>query len=278
MGVCIGILENQLEEIVNKVDNNKYVYKFLMETDKYDDYLESMGIQTLRDCLIFSESTSALRSNRMKTSGQESRVHWLNMVELIFEDNRHVAIVNDFYDYPYMILVFPITFNDSSRKDGGTTLNEEDSRIIRELVLEKLELYEGIPTIAFDKCMNMGEFEEPDRTLDLFNQRQTAIKSKSVDDYREKVRNNFYEAFRFRMITYYTKLREFGLEDIMRKLRELGYLDERFDGELYLYEDEARKILAKRLCAISYKNDIEILIEEGIIPAHKLSYSLDVKK
>lgn len=277
MGLCIGILENQIEDVVDKVDNSKYVYKFLMETDKYDDYLESLGINVLRDCLLFSESTSSLRANRAKTAGYESRTNWLNMVELLFEDDRHVAIVNDFYDYPYMILVFPITsFNDSSRKDKYTALNESDSKIIRDLVLERLELREGIPTTTYEDCMIMGEFEEPDRTLDLFKQRQEMIKKKSVDDYRKEIRNNFYEAFRFRMITYYTKLREFGLEDIMRKLRELGYLDERFDGELYLYEDEARKLLAKRLCAISYRNDIEILIEEGIIPADKLTYNLKI--
>lgn len=277
MGLCIGILENQIEDIVDKVDNSKYVYKFLMETDKYDDYLESLGINVLRDCLLFSESTSSLRANRIKTPGYESRTNWLNMVELIFEDDRHVAIVNDFYDHPYMILVFPVTsFNDASRKDKHTALNEGDSKIIRELVLERLELREGIPTTTYEDCMIMGEFEEPDRALDLFNQRQEMIKKKSVDDYRKEIRNNFYEAFRFRMITYYTKLREFGLEDIMRKLRELGYLDERFDGELYLYEDEARKLLAKRLCAISYRNDIEILIEEGIIPADKLTYNLNI--
>ena len=277
MGLCIGILENQLENIVDKVDNSKYAYKFLMETDKYDDYLESLGINVLRDCLLFSESTSSLRANRIKTPGYESRTNWLNMVELIFEDDRHVAIVNDFYEYPYMILVFPVTsFNDASRKDKQTSLNEGDSKIIRDLVLERLELREGIPTTTYEDCMIMGEFEEPDRTLDLFKQRQEMIKKKSVDDYRKEIRNNFYEAFRFRMITYYTKLREFGLEDIMRKLRELGYLDERFDGELYLYEDEARKLLAKRLCAISYRNDIEILIEEGIIPADKLTYNLKI--
>ena len=78
------------------------------------------------------------------------------------------------------------------------------------------------------------------------------------------------------MITYYTKLREYGLDDIMRKLNELGYLDERFDSELYLYEEEARRLLAKRLCAISYKDDIKLLIDEGIINPENISYNLDV--
>ena len=77
-------------------------------------------------------------------------------------------------------------------------------------------------------------------------------------------------------ITYYTKLREYGLDDIMRKLDELGYLDERFNNEIYLYEEEARRLLARRLCAISYRNDIELLIEQGIIPKERITYNLNV--
>ena len=84
------------------------------------------------------------------------------------------------------------------------------------------------------------------------------------------------EAYRFRMITYYTKLRSYDLNDIMRKLDEMGYLDERFNNELYLYEEEARRLLAKRLCAISFKNDIELLIKEGIIDKNKITYNLNI--
>ena len=62
----------------------------------------------------------------------------------------------------------------------------------------------------------------------------------------------------------------------MRKLDELGYLDERFNGDIYLYEEEARKILARRLCAISYKNDIELLISQGIINKDRVTYNLNV--
>jgi hypothetical protein len=62
----------------------------------------------------------------------------------------------------------------------------------------------------------------------------------------------------------------------MRKLSELGYLDERFNNELYLYEEEARRLLAKRLCAISFKDDIRLLIDEGIIKPENITYNLDV--
>ena len=61
----------------------------------------------------------------------------------------------------------------------------------------------------------------------------------------------------------------------MRKLDELGYLDERFNNEIYIYEEEARRLLARRLCAISYKNDIELLIEQGIIDKDKITYDLN---
>ena len=78
------------------------------------------------------------------------------------------------------------------------------------------------------------------------------------------------------MITYYTKLREFGLDEIMRKLNELGFLDERFDSEVYIYEEEARRLLAKRLCAISFRDDIKLLMAEGIIKPESLTYNLNV--
>ena len=102
------------------------------------------------------------------------------------------------------------------------------------------------------------------------------IQNDKKQDYRSQLYSTFVEAYKFRMITYYTKLRDYGLDDIMRKLGEMGYLDERFDRELYLYEEEARRILAKRLCAISFKNDIELLISEGIIDKNKLTYNLNV--
>ena len=42
------------------------------------------------------------------------------------------------------------------------------------------------------------------------------------------------------------KLREYNLNEIMRKLEEYGFLDDRFNGDVYVYEEEARRLLAKR--------------------------------
>ena len=40
--------------------------------------------------------------------------------------------------------------------------------------------------------------------------------------------------------------------------------------------EEARRLLAKRLCAISFKDDIRLLIDEGIIKPENITYNLDV--
>ena len=53
MSVCIGILEDQLREVVSELDNNKFVYKFLFNTDKYEEFIEELGIKTLTDCRLF---------------------------------------------------------------------------------------------------------------------------------------------------------------------------------------------------------------------------------
>lgn len=277
MGLCVGILENQIEEAVQYLDTNKYIFKFLKESDSYDGYLESLGVKTLRDCLLFSGSNSYLRANRFKTKGAEINTCWREMISHIFYDERQLAIVNDFYDNPYMVLVFPVTFEDTSRQkeDIGITLNEEQCQIIMEGVLDQLEKIECVPVATLDR-IKLNVIKDDVNNMQMFKMRQESIKRESQIKYKEQLISNFEEAFKFRLITYYTKLREYGLEDIMRKLRELGYLDERFDGEIYLYEEEARKILARRLCAISYKNDIELLIQQGIYNQDKITYNLNV--
>jgi hypothetical protein len=59
---------------------------------------------------------------------------------------------------------------------------------------------------------------------------------------------------------------------MMRKLNDFGFLDERFDGEIYVYEEEARRLLARRICAMSFRHDIEILIKEGLIEQSMITY------
>lgn len=277
MGLCVGILENQIEEAVQYLDTKKYVFKFLKESDGRESYLESLGIKILRDCLLFSGSNSYLRANRFKTKGNEIETCWREMISNIFYEERQLAIVNDFYDYPHMVLVFPVTFDDTTRQkeDIGITLNEDQAEIIMKGVLQQLEDIECIPVATLDR-LKLNVIKDDGNNMQMFKLKQEKLKTENQIRYKEQLISNFEEAFKFRLITYYTKLREYGLNDIMRKLDELGYLDERFDGDIYLYEEEARKILARRLCAISYKNDIELLIQQGIYDKSKLTYNLNV--
>lgn len=277
MGLCVGILENQIEEAVQYLDTKKYVFKFLKESDGRENYLESLGIKILRDCLLFSGSNSYLRANRFKTKGNEIETCWREMISNIFYEERQLAIVNDFYDYPHMVLVFPVTFDDTTRQkeDIGITLNEDQAEIIMKGVLQQLEDIECIPVATLDR-LKLNVIKDDGNNMQMFKLKQEKLKTENQIRYKEQLISNFEEAFKFRLITYYTKLREYGLNDIMRKLDELGYLDERFNGDIYLYEEEARKILARRLCAISYKNDIELLIQQGIYDKSKLTYNLNV--
>ena len=276
MGLCIGVLEDDLREAVNDIDKDKFVYKFLSDTDKYDMYLEELGVKTITDCVIFSGVMNDVRQLRYKKPGREATEGWRQVVNKIFDEERHLAIVNDYWDYPNMVLVFPKVFQDYSavRKEIDITFPREIYETIMDLVLTKLSRDEGINTVTYESYKT-GVYTDDDPEDKYFKMVQDKIKKENKSKYKEQLMTNFTEAFKFRLISYYTKLREYGLEDIMRKLDELGYLDERFNNEIYIYEEEARRLLARRLCAISYKNDIELLIEQGIIDKDKITYDLN---
>ena len=211
MGLCVGILENQIEEAVQYLDTKKYVFKFLKESNGSEDYLESLGINVLRDCLLFSGSNTYLRSNRFKTKGNEIETCWREMISNIFYEERQLAIVNDFYDYPYMVLVFPITFDDTSRQkeDIGITLNDDQAEIIMKGVLQQLEDIECIPVATLDR-LKLNVVRDDANNMQMFKLKQEKIKTESQIKYKEQLISNFEEAFKFRLITYYTKLREYG--------------------------------------------------------------------
>ena len=276
MGLCIGVLEDDLREAVNDIDKDKFVYKFLSDTDKYDMYLEELGVKTITDCVIFSGVMNDVRQLRYKKPGREATEGWRQVVNKIFDEERHLAIVNDYWDYPNMVLVFPKVFQDYSavRKEIDITFPREIYETIMDLVLTKLSRDEGINTVTYESYKT-GVYTDDDPEDKYFKMVQDKIKKENKSKYKEQLMTNFTEAFKFRLIAYYTKLREYGLDDIMRKLDELGYLDERFNNEIYIYEEEARRLLARRLCTISYKNDIELLIEQGIIDKDKITYDLN---
>ena len=279
MGLCIGIRQEQLRDAVEYIDLDKYKFKFLYDTDEHDGYHEDLGIKSLNDIIVFSGCASYFRSMRHKTTGEETHETWDRMVRKIFEDERHLAIVNDFYDNPYMVLVFPETYVDESAQRGNLniTYNADVREKLMKIFLHYLDFQEGMPCITLD-AYKTGVVKDMDEGNVQFKLRQERIKENNRNKYKEQLVRHFEEAFKFRLITYYTKLREFSLDDIMRKLGDLGYLDERFNSdELYIYEEEARRLLARRLCAISYKNDIEILMEQKLIDPSRITYNLNVR-
>jgi hypothetical protein len=277
MSVCITIVSNQLETVVNKLDNKKFKYKFLYESDDKYKTIEEYNLQLLPDCLMFSGLSSMIRANRMKTAGKESQRAWEDLVDSIFREERHVAVVNDYYDNHNMVLVVPITIYDPTQRAGNntTTLGDLQLEYMVNRLVYNFKNDEGMNVVTWEEY-NMDMFKDNDPDDNFFKMKQNWIKDQARGSYKQELYSTFIEAYKFRMITYYTKLRDYGLDDIMRKLGELGYLDERFNNELYLYEEEARRLLAKRLCAISFKDDIRLLIDEGIIKPENISYNLDV--
>ncbi len=277
MSICISIVANQFEEVVEKLDNSKFKYKFLYDSDDKYKTIERYNLQLLPDCIMFSGLSSQLRANRMKIGGKESETAWRNMVDSIFDEERHIAVVNDYWDNQNMVIVIPITFYDASQRSGNnnTTLSDDQLSILTKLLNEKFKTAEGMNVVTWEEY-NMDMFTDTDPEDLRFKGVQQWIKDEAKRTYKQDLYKTFMEAYRFRMITYYTKLRDYGLEDIMRKLNEMGYLDERFNNEIYLYEEEARRLLAKRLCAISYKDDIKLLIKEGIIDKNKITYNLNI--
>jgi hypothetical protein len=277
MSVCITIVSNQLETVVNKLDNKKFKYKFLYESDDKYKTIEEYNLQLLPDCLMFSGLSSMIRANRMKTAGKESQRAWEDLVDSIFREERHVAVVNDYYDNHNMVLVVPITIYDPTQRAGNntTTLGDLQLDYIVNRLVYNFKNDEGMNVVTWEEY-NMDMFKDNDPDDNFFKMKQNWIKDQARGSYKQELYSTFIEAYKFRMITYYTKLRDYGLDDIMRKLGELGYLDERFNNELYLYEEEARRLLAKRLCAISFKDDIRLLIDEGIIKPENITYNLDV--
>ena len=54
MSVCITIVSNQLETVVNKLDNKKFKYKFLYESDdKYKERLNSIFVNPKNGSMMF---------------------------------------------------------------------------------------------------------------------------------------------------------------------------------------------------------------------------------
>jgi hypothetical protein len=276
MSLCIGIRENQLSEVVGIVDTKKYKFKCLYNSENYEEYYNELKIDVLRDALVFSGCGNSLAATRTKVKGNDLDTSRNILMVNIFEDERQVPIVNDFYEHEYIVLVFTNKYKNPAEKKGNTvpttfTDDELDELIAR--FLKELTDKEGIPTATWQDYKFRRKNDDT-YNMNIFINKQQIIDEEKKDSYKRQILKHFEESFKFRLITIYTKLRDYGLEDIMRKLKEFGYLDERFDDEVFIYEEEARRILARRLCTLSFKNDIDVLIKKEIISEDLIKYKI----
>ena len=276
MSLCIGIRENQLSEVVGIIDTKKYKFKCLYNSENYEEYYNELKIDVLRDALVFSGCGNSLAATRTKVKGNDLDTSRNILMINIFEDERQVPIVNDFYEHEYIVLVFTNKYKNPAEKKGNTvpttfTDDELDELIAR--FLKELTDKEGIPTATWQDYKFRRKNDDT-YNMNIFINKQQIIDEEKKDSYKRQILKHFEESFKFRLITIYTKLRDYGLEDIMRKLKEFGYLDERFNDEVFIYEEEARRILARRLCTLSFKNDIDVLIKKEIISEDLIKYKI----
>ena len=276
MSLCIGIRENQLSEVVGIIDTKKYKFKCLYNSENYEEYYNELKINVLRDALVFSGCGNSLAATRTKVKGNDLDTSRNILMINIFEDERQVPIVNDFYEHEYIVLVFTNKYKNPAEKKGNTvpttfTDDELDELIAR--FLKELTDKEAIPTATWQDYKFKRKNDDT-YNMNIFINKQQIIDEEKKDSYKRQILKHFEESFKFRLITIYTKLRDYGLEDIMRKLKEFGYLDERFNDEVYIYEEEARRILARRLCTLSFKNDIDVLIKKEIISEDLIKYKI----
>lgn len=276
MSICIAIRESELEEAVDLLDNKKFVYKCLFDSSNKDDYhTEDLGMNKLRDCLMFSGTEHLLRSLKVKTKGAEINTAVRNICSAVFEDERHLAVVNDYVNHPYMVLVFSNTFNDKSQNKSNTkiTLNNNIIEKLMKVSCDEFMLLESMKISSLE-LYKSGIIQDTQEEYNNFIDRQKQLVRIEQNNFKEDLMKHFNEAFKFRLITYYSKLREFSLDEIMGQLNKMGYLDERFKVDCDIYEEEARIILARRLCTLSFKSDIEVLIKKGIMSPDMIQYDI----
>ena len=163
MSICIAITASQLEMVVEKLDNNKFKYKFLYESDDKFKTISNYNLQLLNDCLLFTGLASQMRANRMKIKGREADIAWDDMIGSVFREDRHVAVVNDYWDNSHMVLVVPTTFFDSTQRTGNntTTLSDDQLDTFMRCLISRFRSDEGMNVVSWDEY-NMDMFEDYD--------------------------------------------------------------------------------------------------------------------
>lgn len=275
MSICIAIKESELELAASVLRYTNFKFKFLYDSSNSEEYHEDLKIDKLRDCNIFSQSHNLIKNLKMKSHLSEKNMAIKKIVEAIIDDERHLSIVNDYANFQNIVLVLSNKYVDRSGVKGSniSTLTDENLDTLINELANLMFLHEGMKIYTLDEYRS-GVNINGEKDKETFNERQRSLMEYEKNAFTSDLYGKFEEAFKFRLITYYCKIRQYSLDDVMRQLNKLGVLDERFDNDIYIYEEEAKRLLAKRLCTISFKNDIELLIKRGILSADKIKYDI----
>lgn len=277
--VCIITTDNNIEEAVERFGTKDFYYKPLFSLDdnnREEYYEEDLKLKLLLENNIFSGEVYRLKSLRSKHTDREKGVNINNIIEGIFSDERQINIINDFAKYGNMILVLPNKVKDKTAPRGNMDVRIPDDSMEEfiEKFRRKMYLQEGLRIYTID-TYDSGLEINLEEDMDKFIARQKELVKEEKKITIENVMKHFTINFKYRVMSYYTKLQEYTMNEIMLELDKLGYLDERFD-DCFVNEEEARRILAKRLCTLSFRNDIDVLMSKGILPKNAIQYNLDV--
>lgn len=272
----IIILERELKEAVSRL-GDEYYYKFLFNSENKEDYYEKLHIKKLNDNMLFAEQMKKISLLRSKKSGAEYNTAMKDIITSAFEDNSHIGVVNDAYNYKNMVLVLAekYIYSVANNNEKGTALTYDNLITMRDMIIREFKIREGMKIYTLDLYTSGMKIDE-DYDYKRFVETQNHLMREEDKELDERLMNRFNKLFRFRVVSFYSKLQEYDLDEIMEVFKQYGWLDNPIfqQDEIYIYDDQARIILAKRLATLASRNDIEVLLNQGIMKPGLIQYDI----
>lgn len=265
------ISEEELEETVSLLKGRDYVYKFLFDSSNKDDYHEGkLGITKLPDSMIFASNFYKTKSLKVKKANGDAEESIKLLLMKIFGDETHISMINDAYVHKNLVYVLSKVITDGM--DKVTTLTDDVFEELKKEFISELRLREGMKVYSLE-LFRSGKAIDENKEYNFFIDTQKNIIEEADVKLDEKLITQFNNIYKYKVLSIYAKLKYYDLDEIMKVFEDMGYLDSRFD-DCFVSEEEARRILAKRLTAISLKTDIELLIERGILKKDSIMYNI----
>lgn len=265
------ISEEELEETVSLLKGRDYVYKFLFDSSNKDDYHEGkLGITKLPDSMIFASNFYKTKSLKAKKANGDAEESIKLLLMKIFGEETHISMINDAYVHKNLVYVLSKVITDGM--DKVTTLTDDVFEELKKEFISELRLREGMKVYSLE-LFRSGKAIDENKEYNFFIDTQKNIIEEADVKLDEKLITQFNNIYKYKVLSIYAKLKYYDLDEIMKVFEDMGYLDSRFD-DCFVSEEEARRILAKRLTAISLKTDIELLIERGILKKDSIMYNI----